>query len=125
MDPVAFFTAFWAEFLAGFILLVLGSVVIPAYLRFRNRPKLKLRSRVDGKNVFVLTQSQDKSWHTCITLDIQNRGYKTMERFYWEIFLEKDLLSEAPELAIKYADGKEWTHREVVGKYIRIWGYLE
>ncbi len=47
------------------------------------------------KKYFELTQSEDKQWEATLKLLIQNRGNNTIDRFYWEIFIEKDIFSNA------------------------------
>jgi hypothetical protein len=116
--------SFWANFWSGLVLLLIGSFLIPIYLKFRERPKIKLRNRISYGRKFEWTQALDKKWYTTLTLNIHNRGNKTLERFYWEIFVEKNTLAEAPEVAMKYP-GNEWMRYETAGEYIRIYGYVE
>jgi hypothetical protein len=123
LNSAEFLASFWADFLAGLTLLLIGSVLIPVYLRFRERPKIRLVSSQTWKNRFLWNNSQDDNWRTVLPLIVQNRGNKTLERFYWEIFIEKGLL-DGVESAMKYP-GIEWMRTVDIKDYVRVYGYIE
>lgn len=119
----AFIPAFWADFLSGLVLLVIATLFIPSYLRFRERPNLILRGRMTRESKFQLVQTPDKKWRTSLTLALKNRGIRTLERCNWEILIPKDFYESVEEAAI-YPE-KTWHRFEVNGNYVRIYGYLE
>lgn len=58
-----------------------------------------------------------------MNLSIQNRGKRTLEKYYWEIYLENEV-SVGFDRSIIY-DEKAPTRREIGEKYTRYYGYVE
>jgi hypothetical protein len=115
---------FLSDFVSGAILFILASLLLPKYLYWKERPKLKLFPSGKNRKYFEFTKSTDDQWEASIKLRLVNRGSKTIERFYWEIYLDKSLLSGQPDHFMIYP-GIEWMRNNIEDEYIHLYGYLE
>jgi hypothetical protein len=120
---VAFWPAFFAELFAGFLLLVLGTFFLPPYLEWRQRPKLKLFDTKSGDQDFKWSERADKKFETTLHLSIQNMGKSTLDSFYWEIYIEKDIAIATPA-AVTHPDDFPIERREG-DKFLRLYGYIK
>lgn len=126
IDSSPFLSSFFGDLLAGLTLLVLGSWFIPKYLNWINRPKMNFISK-NGKypyNEFRFINSTEyPKYNECqLMLLVSNRSNKTIERFYWEIFVKSNLLVGADAVQ---QNSQEFRYtKENAGEYTRLHGYI-
>lgn len=124
IDSSPFWSSFLAQLLATLIVVIIGSVIVPPILRWNERAKMIfVKANTSRGNNFKFIKSKDGLWKSIIHLSVKNLGKKTIERFYWEMYIEKDLIVD---IMTKPPYPKEFTtHRQVGDKFIRIYGYIE
>lgn len=88
IESSQFLSSFWGDLIAGLILLALASWLVPKYLRWRNRPRLLMINASTRKPRWKFTLAQNGQWSSYAKLVIRNRGNKTIERFYWEMYVK-------------------------------------
>ena len=72
---------------------------------------------------FEFTKSKDGLWKSILYLSVKNLGKKTVERFYWEMYIDKNI---SVELVPKPPYPNQYTmHRQVGDKFTRLYGYVE
>jgi len=123
IDSSPFWSSFFSQLLATFIVVLIGSVMIPPILRWTQRAKMVFfrTGTRRGKN-FEFTQSKDGLWKSILHISVKNLGKKTVERFYWEMYVEKDVVVE---LVAKSPYPNKFSNRQIGDKYIRLYGYVE
>lgn len=120
-----FASSFFSQLLATLVVVLIGSVIIPPIIRWQQRAKLTFYKEGSGRSKkFEFTESEDGQWEATIQLAVGNRGKKTVERFYWDMYTEKDFTFEAghqsPPVPRYFT-----THEDTSGKYRHRYGYME
>lgn len=89
LSPLLKFENFWAnffaDFIAGAILLVAGSILLPRYLEYRKRPKLKMVFKPG------LAKNKNNTYAGNLDLGVENNGEHTISHFYWHLFVPQDV----------------------------------
>lgn len=120
-----FASSFFSQLLATLIVVLIGSVIIPPIIRWQQRAKLNFYKEGSWRSKkFKLTESADGQWEATIQLVVGNRGTKTIERFYWDMYMEKDFTLEVAEQTPPFPRYFT-THEETSGKYRHRYGYME
>ncbi len=121
---ISFLASFWSQLLATLIIVLIGSVIIPRIVRWSQRAKLKFYAAGSNRGTkFHFTQSSNGDWDVILHLTVRNEGTKTIERFYWEMYLPKDVsisLDEIPPYPRYYT-----TDEKIEGDYVHRYGYIE
>ncbi|MCX6715664.1 MAG: hypothetical protein NT077_01445 [Candidatus Taylorbacteria bacterium] len=124
IDSSPFWSSFFAQLFATLIVVIIGSFLAPPIIRWRQRAKMKFRIvnyRKSKAHNFV-TGEADLSEYI-LYLSVKNSGKKTVERFYWEMYIDKNYTSE---LVPKPPYPNHYTmHKEVGKKFTRYYGYVE
>lgn len=124
IDSSPFWSAFFAQLLATLIVVIIGSIIVPPILTWFARTKMifyKNHTRRETK--FYFSESKDGEYESTLHLSVGNLGKKTVERFYWEMYTDKDLdvnLVTKPPYPHYFT-----THQEERGKMLRLYGYIE
>lgn len=100
---------------------MIASWLIPSLFRWRELPKVSLRDFKRRKDAFVFSQAGEE-WETTLRLIIQNRGKRTLEKYYWEIYIENELAVEMPRIATQ--PGHATIAQELGEKFTRYYGYM-
>jgi hypothetical protein len=103
--------------------LFIASVLIPFFLQWRELPSVRLFNTKTRRNNFEWKKNADEQWEATLNLSIQNRGRRTLEKYYWEIYVEKGLSIGFDRSLV--LDEKVPTLREEGEKYWRYHGYME
>jgi hypothetical protein len=134
MDPVTVTINFWSgvlsQIVATSIVALAGAIFLPPIVAWRSRPKMVFYNPAKSKmrfiyyrNVFVFTKAEGNNWDTTLSLSIRNLGNKTIERFYWHIYISKDI-SVTSQYRQPSSDNY-LSEREDGEKYYRYHGYVE
>lgn len=125
IDLSPFWSSFFSQLLATFIVVIIGSFIAPPIINWRRRTKLEFWN-AKGRwrwSKFKFTQDKDRMWKSILYLDVKNLGRKTAERFYWEIYIDKNISSE---LVPKAPYPNHYTMQKHVGeKFDRYYGFVE
>lgn len=121
IDSSPFWSSFLADLFAGLLILILASWLIPKLFRWREMPSVRLLDFKRRKDAFVFT-SAGTEWETSLRLIIQNRGNKTLEKYYWEMYIENGLTVELPRIATQ--PGHATIASEAGEKFTRWYGYM-
>ena len=124
IDSSPFWSSFLAQLFATSIVVIIGSVILPPIWRWNERAKMSfIKANTLGRSYFEFTKSKDGLWKSILYLSVRNSGKKTIERFYWEMYIEKDL---TVDIVTKPPYQKVFTtHRQVGDKFTRLYGYIE
>lgn len=119
----AFWENFWANFSSSLLVLFIASVLIPFFLQWRELPSVRLFNRRTRRNKFEWVKKDGDEWVATVGLSVQNRGRRTLEKYYWEIYLEKGLQIGFDRTVV--LEEKVPTLCEEGEKYWRYYGYME
>ena len=114
----SFFNTFFAEFLASFIVLIIGSIFIPKYLDWRKKPHLIIFNALTRNKIFHLTKSQDGFLESTLDLTIKNKGLTTQREWFWHLIVPPELQSQIRSLDALitcqsedlFSAGRKWKH---------------
>lgn len=84
-------SSFTGDFLAGALLLLIGSFLVPFLLDRRKAPLLVLRERVSKSTTLVLSKAVDGNWEGSFHLAIKNLGQTTQTHWYWRLLVPNEL----------------------------------
>lgn len=124
IDSSPFWSSFLAQLLATFIVAVIGSLLLPPFLRWRQRAKVLLfKTNTKGLKIFNLTESFDKEWEVTLNLSIKNLGTKTLDRFYWEIYVPVQIKAIEFTATPPFPNENKF-NKQTGNKYYRYYGYV-
>ena len=111
------FKTFIADLVSGIIILIIGTTIIPCYLDWRKKPRLKLVNSTTGKSNFFLTKSEDGYPEATLNLSTLNESKFIQRNFFWHILIPGDLDSSFEgkyvtpcSKTVVVIDGQEWSH---------------
>lgn len=117
-DTSPFWEALSAEIIAGLVLLVIGSFVVPWYLDRRRRPHLEIINPFTRTNKFYLTKASNEHWVATLDLVIKNEKRFSQREWFWHILiplelnpqfesLDQTITCQCNEIEV---NGKKWRH---------------
>lgn len=125
IDSSPFWSSFLSQLLASLIVVIIGSLIAPPIINWFQRAKMEFwnaKSRWRSSK-FEFVQDKDKVWRSIMYLVVKNLGRKTVERFYWSIYIDKNTTSDLvpkPPFPTQYT-----IHKEAGEKFVRYYGYFE
>lgn len=103
---------------------MIGSVLIPPIIRLRDRAKMVFYKTGSWKsNTFELSETAGGNWDSTLMLSVRNLGKKTVERFYWEIYVNK---SVSVEFTLRQPFPNDHKYHRIEGRdFVRYYGYIQ
>lgn len=117
-----FWSSFFAELAAGMVLLAFASWLIPKFIRWKEMPNVRFLDFKRRKEAFIFTPTSNGEWQTTLHLIIQNRGSRTLEKYYWEIFVENGVSIDLQQIPNHPASANFALERGE--EFSRLYGYM-
>ena len=113
-ESYPWWSAFFAEFFAALIILIIATFVIPRYLDWRKRPDIPLINLETGEDTFSLGETET-NYNTLLHLAIVNKKQVSLSNIFWHLYIPKVLnpifrngFSCSPKIHIM--NGDEWLY---------------
>lgn len=119
----SYWESFWSNFLSSLLVLFIASLLLPWAFSSRDMPSVYLANPKTRRNRFEFTRSTDDEWQTTVDLRVVNRGRKTLNRYYWELFIPKGV-NYHMDRVVDYEE-KMPLVKETFDRYVRLTGFME